>query len=320
MKKKLKTILSISIIAAIATAALAITLPLTQCNHKPKNPHSNSNLSYEKDSYRLTKDLEIAEEIIPLFYDENDEAVTSATYYIDHGSLPAGVEIDHETGKISGTPTTECSNVLVSIGAKGTGEYEKVQSNLFDIHITVGNKIIDQNSLKIINNILVGFEQPYSTDLGTELVIPEGVTTISNTFNPAIETRGITSVYIPSTLETIERDAFLGDPIESFDVSEENSLFERKQIGENGWALGTKNNWDGYPVGKIAYGDLYCGVRYDNPTPFTEIKQNQYEGCAGLTKITLSSTINKINSHTFGGCTQASEMIFEDGFNPDTGG
>jgi hypothetical protein len=119
--KHKKLIIYSSLILAAVAVAVSVPLSVQKCNtSKPVAP--SFSLSYSKSSYDLTINSEVAENITPITIDAENNIISTVTYSLIKGTLPAGLTIDEESGVISGTPTALCTNKTVGITAHGNEE------------------------------------------------------------------------------------------------------------------------------------------------------------------------------------------------------
>jgi hypothetical protein len=124
-------------------------------------------------------------------------------------------------------------------------------------------------------------------DFSTSIVLPEGVTTISNAaFNGC---SGMTSIVIPDSVKRIGKSAFAGC----------------SRLTEFTIPAG---------IGIIPEGMLRgCGglTSITIPEGITEIDWISFENCGNLTSITIPKTVTAIGVWTFQGCGKLDTIVFE---------
>ena len=130
----------------------------------------------------------------------------------------------------------------------------------------------DANPLYIAHNLYL------NNELITELVIPNGVTSIKN--NAFAYCSGLTSVTIGNSVTSIGEDAFCGCyGLKSITIP--NSVTS---------------------IGEGAFGECFGLKSITIPNSVTSIEDGVFGYCLGLTSITIPNSVTSIESYAFNGC------------------
>lgn len=128
------------------------------------------------------------------------------------------------------------------------------------------------------------------------LVVPDGVTELSDVLCPyAYKLR---SIYIPASVDTINKHAISSSNLESIEISPDNPNF----CSENNCILDKDKT-------RLLIGCKGSAI----PEGITEIENSAFSGCRGLEKITIPSHVKKVGNDAFSYCTGLSELTIEDG-------
>jgi len=115
---------------------------------------------------------------------------------------------------------------------------------------------------------------------------------------------GLTSVTIPSTIDSIERSTFEGcDGLATISVDENNLAY----TSDNGVLLDNMGKIIQFPKGWIG--------NYTIPNVVTSVDERVFSNCHGLTSINISSNMINIENKAFSGCNNL-ERINVDDLNP----
>lgn len=165
------------------------------------------------------------------------------------------------------------------------------------------DNLISQKKIIIINNIFIRA----SAELSGEIVIPDGVTVISN--KAFSECKNITKIRIPDSVKTIGKHAFercsglqritIPDSVENI---EEYAFEYCKSLVAVKLAHGIK---------KITWGLFYCCRRLEYieiPDSVTEIATDAFRDCTSLERITIPESVTRINGYAFIGCKKLEDI------------
>lgn len=135
----------------------------------------------------------------------------------------------------------------------------------------------------------------------TSVILPDGLESIGNAAFGGCT--GLTSMTIPKGVVFLHSYAFSGcSGITAFDVSKDNTKYSVDVagaiLGDGGQVFVT------YPCGRT--GD------YTMPETVSSISVGAFQGCTGLTAVTISDNVSKISMHSFYGCTGLSEVTIPD--------
>ncbi len=146
------------------------------------------------------------------------------------------------------------------------------------------------------------------TGAGGEVTIPEslgGYTVYAIAFNGFMGNKLITKINIPKTIGIVTPNVFNGcTSLTEIFVDAENETLS----SENGVlfsnAEGVKDILIRFPIGKSA--------NYSVPDTITYIEESAFEGCTGLTGITLPENIDCIGNYAFKGCREITSITLPD--------
>lgn len=142
--------------------------------------------------------------------------------------------------------------------------------------------------------LLVLLENLDETD--GHLAVPEGVTRLSEVMWPYADK--LRSIYIPASVDTINKRAISSSNLESIEISPDNPDF----CSVNNCILDKDKT------------RLLIGCRGSViPEGVAEIEGYAFYGCCGLEKMTIPSHVKRVGSHAFSDCTGLSKLIIEDG-------
>lgn len=133
-------------------------------------------------------------------------------------------------------------------------------------------------------------------DTQGHLDVPEGVTYLSDVMWPYKDK--FRSIYIPASVDTINKYAISSSNLESIEISPDNPNF----CSVNNCILDKDKT-------RLLIGCKGSIV----PEGIIEIENSAFSGCRGLEKITIPSHIKKVGNHTFCDCTELVELVIEDG-------
>ena len=105
------------------------------------------------------------------------------------------------------------------------------------------------------------------------------------------------SIIVPSSVTKIEAAAFSGCPyLDSIAVSEENPIYDSRESCN--------------AIIETATSRLIVGCRNTLiPQSVTEIGDNAFEGCTGLTSIVIPDSVTEIGNNAFEGCTRLTSIV-----------
>ncbi len=170
-----------------------------------------------------------------------------------------------------------------------------------------------RNPIQIANNIFFNGQQL------TELIIPEGVSTIGNYAFYNYE--DITSISLPSTIISIGTDAFYGTAWQNNLQNQESGCFYLGKILYKYIGTMPENTHidivDGTTqiCGSAFYGQSNL-TSISIPNSITTIGSQAFYNCKSLTTITIPASVTSISNDIFSGCDNL-ESIFVDENNPN---
>ena len=162
-------------------------------------------------------------------------------------------------------------------------------------------------------------------NLVTELIIPDGVTSIGDhAFDGCTS---LTSIMIPDSVTSIGDMVFYGcTGLTSITVDEDNMSYQSidgNLYSKNGrtliqYAIGKKNTSFTIPdrvksIGAWAFRDCTDLTSIVIPDSVTSIGDMAFYGCTGLTSIVIPDSVTWINSWTFSHCTGLTSIVIGDG-------
>ena len=153
-------------------------------------------------------------------------------------------------------------------------------------------------------------------------VVPVGITSIDSY---AFAGRGITSINIPSSVETISADSFIGcEELSSITVDSGNTYYNDGngsnciiRTSNNRLVVGCKDTVvpNGVTtIGSSAFRNCTGLTSITLPEGVTTIESNAFQGCIGLTSITFPSSLTTIGDQAFAYCTGLTgEIVLAEG-------
>lgn len=128
------------------------------------------------------------------------------------------------------------------------------------------------------------------------LDVPEGVTHLSSVmWHYANKLR---SIYIPASVDTINKHAISASSLESIEISPGNPYF----CSDNNCILNKEKT-------RLLVGCKGSIV----PDGVEEIEDSAFSDCCGLERIIIPSHVKKVGNRAFSGCTSLSKLIVEEG-------
>ncbi len=254
-----------------------------------------------KNCYNLT-DITIPKAIISIEY---------ATFY-RCTSLTA-IDLPDNLTNIGQSAFYECkmSNIQIPKTLKSIG-YSAFDycSYLTEVHITDMESWQNITFANDTANPLYYAKNLYlNGELVTELVIPEGTTTIGN----AYANSSITSIVIPESVTTISANAFKN----CAELVTVNIPKNVTSIGDYAF-YNCKNLTNINAPKAITFALLRTTVSSPDdlvngklPDGITSIGSYAFSGCTSLTNITIPSTVTSIGSNAFSGCTNLTLIYLE---------
>ena len=195
------------------------------------------------------------------------------------------------------------------------GEAFYVCSSLTSVHI---NDIAAWCAIEFSSNPLSYAKNLYlNGELVTDLVIPESVTSISN--SAFYNCTSLTSVTIGNSVTSIGEKAFaFCSSIETITVDEGNTVYHSNancliQTASKTLITGCKNSiipTDGSVTSIGDYAFSSC-KSITIPDSVTSIGYYAFYGCTSLTSITIPNSVRRINNHAFRDCTSLTSITFE---------
>ena len=147
------------------------------------------------------------------------------------------------------------------------------------------------------------------SDYSGTYIVPDGITTINGTAFQ--NTTNLTGVTLPSSLETIESNAFQSSAITSIVIP--NSVTEIGSSAFRSSSLATITLGTG--LTSIS-GNCFASTNLTSvtvPEGVTEIRNQAFENCDYLTTINLPSTLSDITGDAFAGCRSLEHISVADG-------
>lgn len=128
------------------------------------------------------------------------------------------------------------------------------------------------------------------------LEVPEGVTHLSGEICAYGEK--LRSIFIPASVDTINKMAISGSRLESIEISPDNPSF----CSVNNCILDKAKT-------RLLIGCKNSVV----PDGILEIEDSAFSSCAGLQEITIPASTRRVGSHAFSRCTALSRVVIEEG-------
>ena len=156
----------------------------------------------------------------------------------------------------------------------------------------------------------------------TEITIPTGVTTIGQYAFQGCT--GLTEITIPTGVTTIGQSAFQGcTGLTSLSVAEGNTVYHSAgnciiKTENNTLVVGCQNSvipTDGSvtEIGNYAFDGCTGLTEITIPSGITTIGAYAFRGCTGLTEITIPTGVTSIEQYAFNGCTGLTEITIPTG-------
>ena len=231
---------------------------------------------------------------------------------------------------------------VTSIGRRAFGECNSLTSvYISDVAAWCAIDFSDyeSNPLSKAHNLYLNGE------LVTDLVIPEGVTSIGNyAFNGgtglvsvkipenvtaigdyAFQSCGsLTGITIPAGVVSIGRGAFRGcSSVETISVAEENSVYHSDgncliQTAEKELVVGCQNsviptNGSVTSIGNFAFSGCIGLTSITIPEGVMSIGSNAFSGCTGLTSVTIPASVTSVGTSAFSSCSSLTNVTILDG-------
>ncbi len=209
------------------------------------------------------------------------------------------LEIGANVAKIGLNAFNGCSSLKILSLPANVNEIENMAfmncTSLIEINVDEQNTTFKgEGNCLIKGNVLV---------LGCKSsVIPNGVVRIKE--NAFKNCEGLTNINIPSSVEEVSSQAFVGcNQLQIFVVDSQNTKYR----AESNFLIEIDS----------AYGDilLLAGNSEETirriPNTIAIIGENSFQNCANLTNITLPSSITEIKNNAFANCNSLTDIVFE---------
>lgn len=159
-----------------------------------------------------------------------------------------------------------------------------------------------------------------NNELITELVIPDGVTSISGDVFAGCS--NIKSVAIPESVESIGSNPFRNCPnLTSITVDENNNNYDSRNNCNA--VIDTSTNSLISGCAETVIPDSITGIRRGAfsgssltsiviPGSVTEIDYSAFAGCSSLTNVVIPDSVTKIASEAFAGCSSLTNVVIPD--------
>ena len=191
----------------------------------------------------------------------------------------------------SSLPSITIPESVTSIGSLAFGECSSIEKvNITDIenwcNISFGNS--SSNPLYYAHNLYLNGE------LLTELVIPDGVTSIGE--YAFYNCSSLTSITIPDSVTSIGSYAFSGCRIITANIPT-NAISAIPKSSLQTVIINSGTN-----IGLSAFSGCSSLTRVTIPNSVTSIGSSAFSGCSSLTNITIPDSVTSIGSSAFSGC------------------
>lgn len=197
-------------------------------------------------------------------------------------------------------------------------DYQNTKANLlYKVEALQGNAPIPANELKQTEDgllisgdgALTAITEEQKATL-TEVVVPEGVTTISSSAFRGCQ--NLKTVELPASVDTISNNAFNGTPVEEVDLSKTKITEITNQVFVNCKSLTSVELPETLTtIGNDAFNSCTSLTSIDLPDSLETLGKNVFYN-SGLTEIKIPSNVSNISDSAFSSCANLTKIEFED--------